>query len=244
LNIAWGITGAGAFLRESVETLLSLFARGHRITAFVSRAGEKVLEAYGLKKKLEEALRGPYPVGVVYESLEPPGYPTTGRLYLGVYSLVVVAPATLNTASKILHGIADALVPNLAIHAVKARIPVYILPVDLYEVKSYIPVVIDRSKCAQCTTCYAARACPTGALAEHAYYKVVVDASRCTRCYECLKACPHGAIEFDVEVVVKPVSYYAGLLRRLELIPCVKIIESPSKLVGIVEEAEAGSCNG
>jgi dihydromethanopterin reductase (acceptor) len=234
-SIAWGITGAGAFLRESIDAVKKLLLRGYRVTAFVSRAGESVLKIYGFKNELEEALKGPYPTGIIYESNEPPSYPSTGRLYTGVYRAVVVSPASMNTIGKIVHGIADSLVSNLAMHAVKARIPVYILPVDAYVVKSAIPVLINRELCSKCGECSASLVCPTRALKQHPYYRVEIDLVKCNRCYKCLEACPHGAIKFDVEIVVNPVPYYLEVIKRLEYIPGVKLLHSPMEVVEVID---------
>jgi len=241
--IAWGITGAGAFLRESIETIMLLTARGFRITAFVSRAARNVLLMYGLLDELESKLKGPYPMGVVFEDEEAPGFPSTGRLYKHVYDLVVVSPATMNTVGKIVNGIADSLVSNLVMHAIKNNIKVLILPVDLYESRSTIPILIDRDKCAYCDECVAASVCPTGALRRDEYYKVKVDVSKCTRCLLCREACRYGAIMFDVEVVVKPHPFYTGIIRRLSEIPGVEIVDHPRRIMeklGIPVEDSAG----
>lgn len=233
-SIAWGITGAGAYLEESIEVIEEISKLGLKVTAFVSRAGEQVLEMYGLRSRLENTLRGEYPVGVVYESAEPPGYPATGRLYLGVYSAVVVSPATLNTVAKIIHGISDTLVTNLVAHSVKAGLPVYILPVDLYEVKSRVPLYVDRSKCNLCSECAVVPVCPTEAAKPHPYYKVVVDLRKCTRCFACTFMCPHNAIRFNVEIVVHPVPYYVEIIKKLEHMPRVRIIKHPSEITSIL----------
>ena len=233
-SIAWCITGAGAFIHESINVIEKLIEKGYRVTVFVSRAGETILEMYRLKNKLEEALIGPYPTGIVYESREPPGYPTTGRLYFNVYSLVVVSPSTLNTVGKIVHGIADTLVSTLAMHSIKTNTPLYILPVDAFESKSIVPMVIDRNMCNECTTCSAAKTCPVGALSEHPYYKIVVNPSKCNRCYQCLTACPYNAIKFDVEIMVKPVPYYVEIISKLEKIKSVYLISHPNEILGIM----------
>lgn len=225
--VAWGITGAGALLEESLRAIEELVSRGYSVTAFVSRSGEQVLGMYGLRDRLERSLRGLYPTGVVYESRERPGFPTVGRVYMGVYSAIVVSPATLNTVAKIVWGLADSLVSNLVTHGVKAGLPVYVLPVDLYEVKSKIPVYIDRLKCVRCELCSIVDKCPAGALAHHSYYKVIIDLEKCTRCYKCVAECPESAVSFDREIVVKPVPYYVEIISRLERIPGVRVIKHP-----------------
>lgn len=232
--VAWGITGAGAFLEESIKTIEDLVARGIRVTVFISKAGETALEIYGLRRRLENALIGDYPTGTLYESLELPGFPSTGRLYLGVYSCVIVSPATMNTVSKIVNGVADSLVSTLAMHALKTRTPLYVLPVDAYEVKSKIPLIVDREKCRLCKLCYAAKKCSTGALREHPYYKVAVDVIKCNRCYLCLAACPHGAVKFDVEIVVKPFPFYLEIVKKLLSIPGVAILSHPEQVKSIL----------
>ncbi len=229
--IAWGITGAGALLRESVEVISQLVKAGYRVTVFISRAGEQVVNMYGLRKILESTVKGEYPTGIIYESREPPGFPSTGRLYLGVYKIVVVSPATMNTIGKIVSGIADTLVSNLVMHAIKTQKPIYIIPVDAFETRSYIPIVVDREKCIECEKCYAAMSCPTGALVEDPYYKVDVYLEKCNRCYMCLKTCPFNAISFDVELVVKPVPFYLDIIRKLELIPGVRVIRDPREIL-------------
>jgi dihydromethanopterin reductase (acceptor) len=235
--IAWGITGAGALLEESVECIEKLLKRGVRVTAFISRAGEEVLKVYGLRDRVESTLRGPYPIGVIYESKEPSSYPSVGRVYLGVYEAVVISPATMNTVGKIVSGIADTLVSNLAMHAIKARVPVYIVPVDAHETRSLIPALIDRSKCERCPTpCIAARKCPTEALREHEYYVVDIDLGKCTRCYVCVKTCPLGALKFNVELVVRPHPYYLEIIERLKAIERVYVLKSSVevlKLLGV-----------
>lgn len=233
-RVAWGITGSGAFLKESVEAIETLMRKGFKITAFVSRAGESVLKFYGLQKQLESVLTGDYPVGVVYESEQPPGFPVTGRLYLGVYDIVVVSPASMNTVSKIIHGIADSLVSNLAMHAIKSNTPIVILPVDAVETKSIVPMVIDRDKCSMCTDCIAAKACIHNALAYDKYHKVKTYPERCQRCYSCLEACPHNAIRFDVEIVVKPVRFYLELINRLKFIDNLRLALSVREILEII----------
>lgn len=230
-TIAWGITGSGVYIKESVDIIHHLREKGYDITAFVSRAGETVLQMYGLKDRLEKVLTGDYPVGVVYESHQPPGYPVTGRLYLGVYDIVVISPATMNTVSKIVHGIADTLVSSLAMHAIKTGRRLIILPVDYIETKSTIPIVIDRNKCKDCIECSAVYSCLYGALVVDPHHKVRVYPEKCTRCYSCLSNCPYNAISFDVEIVVRPVKFYTTIIDKLKMIDGVIMALSPKELL-------------
>ena len=54
----------------------------------------------------------------------------SGMLQTGKYDLLMVAPVTGNTVAKIAVGIADTLISNAAIQAVKGFVPVYLMPVD------------------------------------------------------------------------------------------------------------------
>ena len=128
-RIAWGITGAGHALDECVETLVRL----ERVDVFLSRAGEEVLRMY----HLDERLNSPK-VGVYRESRA--SSPQVGRFFGGVYSVLVVAPATSNSIAKFVNGISDSLVTNLFAQAGKARVPVIVLPSDLApETDSLVP---------------------------------------------------------------------------------------------------------
>jgi flavoprotein len=57
----------------------------------------------------------------------------TGRLQLGEFEFLLLAPATSNTVAKIAHGISDTMLTNGAIQALKAYVPVYVMPVDYRE---------------------------------------------------------------------------------------------------------------
>ena len=57
----------------------------------------------------------------------------SGMLQTGKYNLLIIAPVTGNTVAKIAVGIADTLISNAAIQAVKGFVPVYIMPVDFRE---------------------------------------------------------------------------------------------------------------
>lgn len=121
-RIAWGVTGAGHFLKECFE----LFSSTPGVDLFLSRAAEDVLRIYRLDSKLNET-----GIPVVREGL--PSSPVIGRLFNGVYCGLVIAPATSNSVAKFVAGISDTLITNLFAQAGKARVPIVVLPTDLEE---------------------------------------------------------------------------------------------------------------
>ena len=119
-RIAWGITGAGHALDECVKTLL----KHENVDVFLSRAAEEVVIKYDLDVFMNT------PRLRVYRENRASS-PLVGRLFSGMYRLLVVAPATSNSIAKFIHGISDTLVTNLLAQAGKARVPIVVFPTDL-----------------------------------------------------------------------------------------------------------------
>lgn len=117
-KIAWGITGAGHFLPESVDLLQKL----NNVDLFLSKAAEEVLKSYRLNERLEG-------LTVFYDRAA--SSPPVTRLYTGKYKAVVVAPATSNSVAKFVLGISDNIVTNLFAHAGKTNVPAIVLPCDV-----------------------------------------------------------------------------------------------------------------
>lgn len=129
-NVAWGITGSGHRLAETVEALKTLQRRYRKrvdITVYLSKAGYQVAKFYKLMDALTEAFGG---IQVEKDSNTPF---LAGALQLGKFDFFLIAPATSNTVAKISMGIADSLLTNSAIMALKAFVPVYIMPSDYEE---------------------------------------------------------------------------------------------------------------
>ncbi len=149
-RIAWGLTGSGHFLKESLE-LADMLSSGCRadptggqagqspadgtlrgIDLFLSRAGEEVLHMYGYPladmktryRVFRDTTASAAPVGLFYQ---------------GQYHTVVIAPATSNTVAKCALGISDSLVTNIFAQAGKLRIPIIVFACDSE------PVVITES---------------------------------------------------------------------------------------------------
>ncbi len=125
IRIAWGITGCGDYLKESLEIMKEV-TKEHdlEIRVFLSRAGEMVVKWY----KLFNDLKSSFPKTFVEKS---PNIPfLAGDLQLGKYDFLLIMPSTSNTVGKITAGISDTLLSNAAALAMKAKVPVYIFPAD------------------------------------------------------------------------------------------------------------------
>lgn len=125
LKVVWGITGAGDYLRESVEAMKQLRQElGAEVTVVLSKDGHLVAKWYGLWEELESSFDH-------VKAEKGPNIPfVAGALQLGHYAFLFVSPATGNTCAKIAHGIADSLITNCVAQTIKGGTPVYIYPVD------------------------------------------------------------------------------------------------------------------
>ena len=119
-RIAWGITGSGHFLKESMEIINSL----DNIDLFLSKAGEEVLKWYGyklsdLKKKkvkvFKDVTASSAPVSLFYED---------------VYKVLIVSPATSNTVAQMAYGFSDNLITNIFAQAGKCHVHSIVLACD------------------------------------------------------------------------------------------------------------------
>ena len=129
-KIAWGITGSGEKLPETVTLLKELketYENEIDIRVYLSKAGEQVTKWY----KLYESLKKSFDRVSVESGPNSPFL--AGELQLGKFEFLLIAPATSNTVAKIATGIGDTLLCNSAIMALKAFVPVYIMPSDLKE---------------------------------------------------------------------------------------------------------------
>jgi len=118
-RLAWGITGSGHFLKESLDIALSL----PHCDLFLSRAAEEILPMYGI------SLNGLKDRARVYRDTTASSVPV-GLFYYGHYHTVVIAPATSNTVAKCALGLSDSLISNLFAQAGKTRVPIYLYACD------------------------------------------------------------------------------------------------------------------
>ncbi len=118
-RIAWGLTGSGHFLRESLDIIDGL----PDVDLFLTRAAAEVLSMYGVPLKvLREKHR-------IYQDHTASSVPV-GFLYGGHYHTLIIGPATSNTVAKCVAGISDTLVTNLYAQAGKCRIPSIVFACD------------------------------------------------------------------------------------------------------------------
>jgi len=129
-RVAWGITGAGDKIKEIIDTMKQFKAESEgyvEIEVFVSKNAETMLKFYQLenelklnfaKVSLEANANSPFLAGIVQS---------------GRYDFLLIFPASSNSVAKIVNGIGDTLLTNSAIMALKAFVPVWVMPVDYKE---------------------------------------------------------------------------------------------------------------
>jgi len=232
LHIAWGVTGAGHYLKESYAVMAGLRKDGHDVTTFVSRAGEEVSRMYGLFDDLKTISDGTYLNEIFLDTAQGSSFPKIGRFNLKRYDLFVLTPATSNTVAKIVCGIADTLVTNCAAQAMKSGVHCYIVPVDQeYDVVSEMPYTIDRTKCESCETCPPAEACPNEAIDGQ------IDLLKCQGCGTCTALCPEGAISGGGPVPVSIRKVDARNTKMLAAMEGVKVFANPRQVLEAVRKS-------
>jgi archaeoflavoprotein AfpA len=129
-KVAWGITGSGDRLVETVEIMKGIkkqYQSEVDIRVYLSKAGDQVVKYYRLVDDLKENFER------IYVEINPNSPFLAGQLQLGKFEFLLIAPATSNTVAKISMGIADSLLSNAAIMGLKAFVPFYIMPSDYEE---------------------------------------------------------------------------------------------------------------
>jgi archaeoflavoprotein AfpA len=129
-KIAWCITGAGDKIKEIIDTMKQFKQESEgsiEIEVFISKAGETMLKFYQLDNDLKQSFAK---VSVEANSNSPF---LAGIVQSGRYDFMLIFPASSNSVAKIVNGIGDTLVTNSAIMALKAFLPVWIMPVDYKE---------------------------------------------------------------------------------------------------------------
>jgi archaeoflavoprotein AfpA len=129
-KVAWGITGSGDRLPETVSIMKELqdeYRDRVDLRVYLSKAGEQVVKWYRLYDDLKRSFEK------VWVELNSNSPFLAGEVESGKFEFLLIAPATSNTVAKIATGITDTLICNSAIMALKAFVPVYIMPSDYKE---------------------------------------------------------------------------------------------------------------
>jgi len=129
MKIAWGITGSGDKINETIEAMKAL-KHAHpelSVEVFLSKAGATVAKYYRVEKELRASF------DKVWNEVDANTPFLAARLQVGEFMFMLIAPATSNTVAKLAVGVADTLLTNAALQAVKGYVPVYIMPVDFRE---------------------------------------------------------------------------------------------------------------
>ena len=139
-RVAWGITGSGDRLIETVEVMKELrkqYQNEVDIRVYLSKAGGQVVKYYRLGNDLNDNFDR------VQVEINPNSPFLAGQLQLGKFEFLLIAPATSNTVAKISMGIGDSLLCNAAIMGLKAFVSLYIMPSD-YEEGMIVTKLPDR----------------------------------------------------------------------------------------------------
>lgn len=137
MKIAWGITGAGHQLTESIKIIEELVQNGKIIDLFLSEAAEIVINMYHLKSRLDKIQKeNPNQVKKIYYGrTQKPGFPICAKFNLGYYDFLVISPVSSNSVAKMQYGIADSLITNIFSQMIKGRGKILLVPTDIIQGK-------------------------------------------------------------------------------------------------------------
>ena len=130
IKVAWGITGAGDKIAEIIETMKDLKTQCQNKVEFdvyISKNADTMLKFY----RLDEEVKKIFPKVWVEANSNSPFL--AGMVQSRKYAFLLIMPASSNTVAKIVNSISDTLITNAALMALKAFVPVWIMPVDYKE---------------------------------------------------------------------------------------------------------------
>ena len=130
-KIAWGITGGGHQLHESILKIEEMLKAGYLVDIFFSRAGKEVCKMFGEFSKLN-AMKKKYHnfTKFIFSENQEWSFPICGSFSLKAYDVLIVSPSTANTVAKLTYKIADTLITNIVSQSLKGNIPVIVIPTD------------------------------------------------------------------------------------------------------------------
>lgn len=132
IKVAWIITGAGHFLKQSVKLVESL-SEQYDIDIYMTNAAREVANMYQVTDLIKDTK-----CRLDFER----SYSTVqcGKFTPGGYEALIIAPATSNSVSKFVLGISDSLASTMFAQAGKSGISTFVLPTDVKsEMESETP---------------------------------------------------------------------------------------------------------
>jgi len=230
--IAWGITGASHFLKETFETMQRVAkTKKVKVTTYLSSAGAQVVRICGLWSQLEKISNGNYLQEILTETEEGAGSPRAGRLLRGIYKALVVSPASGNTVAKIAYGIADTLVTNAVAQAQKGEIPVYVVPTDQQPgfIETTLLYRVERSECKLCEPCPIVTVCPHSAI-QMKNGVPNINLALCRNCKLCITACPYGAVKHGERIKLRVREIDIQNVEKLKQMRGITVLEHPEQI--------------
>jgi len=128
-KVAWGITGSGDRIIETIEMMKKIKEKQQGnidLYVYLSKAGEQVLKYYKKLTELNKDFK-------MYKEIDSNTPFLAGQIQTRKFKFLLIAPATSNTIAKISLGITDTLLTNAAAMALKAFVPIYVMPSDFEE---------------------------------------------------------------------------------------------------------------
>lgn len=236
--IAWGITGASHFLKETFETMQKVVRTNKvKVTAYLSLAGAQVLRICGLWNQLEEISNGSYLQEILTETEEGAGSPRAGRLLRGIYRALIVSPASGNTVAKAAYGIADTLVTNAIAQAQKRGVPVYLVPTDQQAgfIETTLLYRVERSECKLCDPCPVVTICPYSATQIRNGIPDI-NLVLCQNCRLCITACPFGAVKYGEKIKLRVRQIDLENVEKLKRMDGITILEHPRQIEDVIRK--------
>lgn len=168
---------------------------------------------------------------VIFELDEGSSFPSAASASSGRYDIIVISPATGNNVAKISQGIADELIPNLAVMGNKSqKTPIVVVPTDFKEgqIKSYLPIMLHSETCKKCSECSAVWACKPGAI-RRKRGKIRINRLKCIGCLDCVRYCRYHVITFLEEIDVTVRNREAEAANKLVNQEGFVVLESPEE---------------
>lgn len=130
-KIAWGITGGGHQLHESILKIEEMLESGYSVDIFFSRAGKEVCKMFREFSRLDNLQKkNPKSMKFIFSENQEWSFPICGSFSLKAYDILIVSPSTANTVAKLTYKIADTLITNIVSQSLKGRTPVIVIPTD------------------------------------------------------------------------------------------------------------------